>query len=95
MKNKYEDDLELDFTDTDSYIYEIKTNNLYEDMSSDPNFMSARHQCTSTYPSSHMSAILPPTIRLLENLKMSVLGRKSAHLYGCVQNVHLQLWGQD
>ena len=35
IKNKYDNKLKLLFTDTDSLIYEIKTENVYEDFSSD------------------------------------------------------------
>jgi len=48
MKPKYGSNLKLLFTDTDSFMYEIKTEDLYEDMKSDLDLYD-----TSDYPKGH------------------------------------------
>ena len=43
IKNKYESNSKLFFTDADSLIYEIKTDDVYEDFSSDKEIVCFSH----------------------------------------------------
>ena len=53
IKSKYEDKAKLLFTDTDSLMYEIQTENFYKDISAD-----VKHRFdTSDYPPNHSSGI--------------------------------------
>ena len=59
IKQKYGDKAKLSFTDTDSLMYEIQTENLYKDISAD-----VKHRFdTSDYPPNHPSGILPDLIK--------------------------------
>ena len=53
IKNKYGDRAKLLFTDTDSLAYEIKTENLYADITDDVE----KRFDTSNYPKEHPSGI--------------------------------------
>ena len=53
IKNKYKDKAELLFTDTDSLMYQIKTDDFYEDISDD---VETKFD-TSDYPPNHPSGI--------------------------------------
>ena len=53
IKQKYEDKAKLLFTDTDSLMYEIQTENFYKDISADVNHSFD----TSDYPPNHPSGI--------------------------------------
>uniref|UniRef100_A0A1B0F9F5 Uncharacterized protein n=1 Tax=Glossina morsitans morsitans TaxID=37546 RepID=A0A1B0F9F5_GLOMM len=46
MKPKYKENINLNYMDTDSFIYDIETNDLYEDIGDDINY----HFDTSAYP---------------------------------------------
>ena len=52
IKHKYGDNARLLYTDIDSLMYEIKTEDFYEDISDDVKFY------TSYYPTNHPSGIL-------------------------------------
>ncbi|XP_063218528.1 uncharacterized protein LOC134528792 [Bacillus rossius redtenbacheri] len=51
MKQKYKDNITLAYMDTDSFIYEIKTRNFYQDLADDSALMSVFD--TSAYPIGH------------------------------------------
>ena len=53
IKNKYGDKAKLLFTDTDSFAYEIKTTDFYQDI----NFDIEKRVDTSVYPFNHLSGI--------------------------------------
>ena len=53
IRQKYEDKAKLLFTDTDSLMYEIQTEDFYKDISADVE----RRFDTSNYPSNHSSSI--------------------------------------
>ena len=53
MKPKYEDNITLPYTDTDSFIYEIRTDNFYEDIREDVPTMFD----TSAYPEDHPAGL--------------------------------------
>ena len=72
IKQKYEDKAKLLFTDTDSLMYEIETEDFYKDISAD---VKDRFD-TSNYPPDHLSAYLPDLIkRCLVCLKTRLLGK--------------------
>ena len=49
IKNKYGNKLKLLFTDTDSLMYEIKAENVYEDFSSDKEMFEFSNSLKSKY----------------------------------------------
>ena len=53
MKPKYGNNVDLDYTDTDSFIYEIRTKDFYEDIREDVPTLSD----TSAYPEDHPSGL--------------------------------------
>ena len=53
MKPKYGDNIRLPYTDTDSFIYEIRTNDFYEDIREDVPTMFD----TSAYPKDHPAGL--------------------------------------
>ena len=79
IKEKYKNKAELLFTDTDSLMYEIKTKDFYEDISSDilTNFD------TSDYPLIHPSGI-PTGVnkKVIGMFKDEVAGKQITHFVG-------------
>ena len=53
IKNKYESNSKLFFTDADSLIYEIKTDDVYEDFSSDKEMLCFSHYFSYYYKSKY------------------------------------------
>uniref|UniRef100_A0A1B0G9Q5 Uncharacterized protein n=1 Tax=Glossina morsitans morsitans TaxID=37546 RepID=A0A1B0G9Q5_GLOMM len=50
MKSKYKENIALNYVDTDSFIYDIETNDLYDDIRDDINY----HFDTSAYPNQNI-----------------------------------------
>ena len=71
IKKKYGDKAKLLFTDTDSLMYEIKTEDFYKDISED---VKDRFD-TSDYPPTHPSGILTGCNKVLGVFKDEVAGR--------------------
>ena len=69
IKKKYEDKAKLLFTDTDSLMYEIETEDFYKDISED-----VKHRFdTSNYPSNHPSGIPTGCNKKVLGIKMKQL----------------------
>ena len=79
IKKKYKDKAELVFTDTDSLLYHISTDDFYKDISCD---VSDRFD-TSDYPSIHPSGI-PTGVnkKVIGVFKDEVAGRQITHFVG-------------
>ena len=79
MKKRYSERVKLLYTDTDSLLLEIQTNDVYKDMAEDQ----AQHSCydTSDYPKEHF---LHTTVnkKVLGKMKDECAGRLIAEYVG-------------
>ena len=79
IKEKYHKKAELLFTDTDSLMYEIKTDDFYKDIS--PDILSKFD--TSDYPTNHKSGILTGVNKkVIGMFKDEVSGKQITHFVG-------------
>ena len=78
IRKKYNDAAELLFTDTDSLLYLIHTDDFYKDISKDIK----RKFDTSDYPESHPSGILTVNKKVIGMFKDEVAGRQITHFVG-------------
>ena len=79
IKEKYHNKAELLFTDTDSLMYEIKTDDFYKDIS--PDILSKFD--TSDYPTNHKSGILTGVNKkVIGMFKDEVSGKQITHFVG-------------
>ena len=79
IKEKYENNAELLFTDTDSLMYQIKTKDFYKDIS--PDILTKFD--TSDYPSNHKSGILTgANKKVIGMFKDEVAGKQITHFVG-------------
>ena len=79
IKEKYHNKAELLFTDTDSLMYEIKTDDFYKDIS--PDILSKFD--TSDYPTNHKSGILTgANKKVIGMFKDEVAGKQITHFVG-------------
>ena len=78
-KNKYNNSAELLFTDTDSLMYQIQTDDFYEDISLD---IEEKFD-TSDYPPDHESGILTVVNKTVIGMfKGEVAGKEITHFVG-------------
>ena len=79
IKEKYGNNAELLFTDTDSLMYQIKTKDFYKDIS--PDILTKFD--TSDYPSNHKSGILTgANKKVIGMFKDEVAGKQITHFVG-------------
>ena len=79
IKNKYGDKAELLFTDTDSLMYLIQTEDFYKDINKDIK----KKFDTSDYPENHPSGIKTGVNRkVIGNFKDEAAGKQITHLVG-------------
>ena len=79
IKNKYKNKAELLFTDTDSLMYEIRTDDFYKDISQD---IESKFD-TSDYPKDHPSGILTGVNKKVMGMfKDEVAGNQLTHFVG-------------
>ena len=79
IKKKYHNKAELLFTDTDSLMYEIRTEDFYKDISQDIEFKFD----TSDYPKDHPSGILTGVNKkVIGMFKDEVAGNQLTHFVG-------------
>ena len=79
IKNKYQNKAELLFTDTDSLMYEIRTDDFYKDISQD---IESKFD-TSDYPKEHLSGILTGVNKkVIGMFKDEVAGKQLTHFVG-------------
>ena len=77
IKTKYGDKAKLLFTDTDSLVYEIRTNQFYKDINPDIE----KRSDTSDYPTNHPSEIKTGlNSKVLEMFKDEMVGSRLLNL---------------
>ena len=73
IKNKYENNKKLLFTNTDNWVYEIETVNVYDDFSKNKEMLSFSNYFAKSEYSGHSNALFIGTVKPLNSRYLRVL----------------------